>query len=992
VLVKKSGCKQGFVVEEFNKEFIQGFENAIFWIAEGEDFALSFVSPRAEFITGYSIDEWKSDSHFFINHVTKDSRLKFLKLIAEVKSGQECEIVHGFQHRNDQVLWLRTIFRPVKNQNIQKLKFYGFSVDITRLVEVESQLRDSDARFRSLTESIPQIVFIANSEAQTSHFNQQWFDYTGISKNNTSFEAWVGAVHPDDLNSIMKSWEQARNTESAWVSEYRIRRSDGVYHWHLGRSVPLKDDQGVIIKWIGTATDIEHQKKIEGSLKEANENLESKVQDRTKELTQAYSFLDSVIENIPNMIFVKDAEDLRFVRFNRAGEELIGLSRDKLIGKSDFDFFPNSEADEFQRRDREVLSGKSIVDIPEEPMSTRDKGILTLHTKKIPVFGEDGVAKYLIGISEDITERKKIEAERLQFIEANFAKKETERNAERLNFLSKASALLGSSLDYEATLTRLTHLVVPELADWCSIYIVQPNKTLKQIALAHQFSEKDFRPQGKQRKFPLSSDANCGPIRVMKTGQSELVEKIDPQFLQEIARDSAYFLSLQSLDFCSSICTPIKSHGKIFGVLHLMTTDQSSRSYSVNDLQLVEDLSIRSGFAIENSQLYKEAQNLNRVKDEFLATLSHELRTPLNVIQGHVEILKTEFRDLSQDEIKISLDAISRNAKAQGQLINDLLDVSSIITGKISYKPTELSPLLTVQNIMKTLTPTAQAKGVELAVDLGQAPNIVSADPTRLHQIIWNLVSNAIKFTPSGGKVSISLKKNRLDWTLIVSDTGRGIDPEFLPYVYDRFRQEDSSVARKFGGLGLGLSIVRNLVELHGGEIKAESKGKNRGAQFIVNFPLSGLSQNKVKEEKKVIPVEPAKVERDKQIALKNVKILVVEDSLDNRVLVNRLLTKAGAVLVEAESPGEAREKLKKFTPDIIISDIGMPEENGIEFIRKLRNSKSGELQSIPAIALTAYVRQEEKEEALSAGFQAHVGKPFSSRQLLETIDQLLKD
>ena len=845
---------------------------------------------------------------------------------------------------------------------------------------MKSYLDIGEQGLRSLLGSMPQIVFIARPDGEVLYFNEKWYEYTGLDVGDISIESRQPVFYPDEYQSVRDAWIKARDDQMSWTQEYRLRRHDGTYRWHLGRSVPQQNSNGEVTHWIGTMTDIENQKNAEV-------NLEQKVQERTKELSQTNSFLDAVIENIPNMIFVKEAQNLKFVRFNKAGEQLIGLSREELIGKNDFDFFPPEQAQAFQEKDRFVIKGQTVVDIPEEQIDTKN-GQRILHSKKIPVFDNNGEPKYLLGISEDITDVKKLESERLQLIEAQAEKKETERNTERFKFLAEASALLGSTLDYEEILKNLTKLSVPSIADWCSVELLQTDRSLKQIAVAHKDPEKIKWAWELRDKYPPDPKASTGSPNVVQTGRAEMVSEIPHELLEAVAIDKEHLKILDAIGFKSYICAPIRARGHILGTLTLVTTEESGRIYSQSDLHLAEDIGERAGAAVENAQLYKESRNLNRIKDEFLATLSHELRTPLNVILGHAEILKSEAKDLSPAELKSSIDAIYRNAKTQTGLIADLLDVSSIITGKVSYKPGRVSPAEIVDNISASLKNTAEAKGVTLVCMTENAPPTVYADATRLHQIIWNLMANAIKFTHQGGQVTVQISQSQNDWEIVVSDTGRGIDPEFLPYVFDRFRQEDATTTRRYGGLGLGLSIVRHLVELHGGHVLAVSKGKDLGSTFRVILPLNPINIETDKAK------SPLKVKENEIIAkqknsLKDVKILLVEDSEDSRKLIQLMLSRAGAITVEAESAEQAREKLIEFTPNVIISDVGMPEENGIEFMKQLRATFSKD-QKIPAIALTAYVRPEEKISALEAGFQAHLGKPIASGLLISEIQKVL--
>jgi PAS domain S-box-containing protein len=515
------------------------------------------------------------------------------------------------------------------------------------------------------------------------------------------------------------------------------------------------------------------------------------------------------------MIFVKDAANLRFVRFNRAGEELIGLPRDQMIGKSDYDFFPKEQADSFVLNDREVLNSRRLKDIPEEPIQTADRGVRYLHTKKIPILNSKGEPQYLLGISEDITERKVAE-------------------------------------------------------------------------------------------------------------------------------------------------------------------EQKKR-------------------AVETERLYREAQTLNHVKDEFLAILSHELRSPLNVICGHAELLveeiqaKAETGSLNTESLLASAKAIYRNARLQTQIIDDLLDISSIIIGKMKFRPEWISAGEVLQAQVEVAHRAASEKHENLLTEIEHQETCVIADPTRLSQMISNLLSNAIKFTPTGGTITARGYREGDNYVIQVQDSGCGIEPKFLPYVFDRFRQEDASITRRFGGLGLGLSIVRQLAQMHNGTVEAFSKGKDQGSTFTIRIPAADSFEMciEVSESESRFQLSEGSLE-DGNMHLNGIRVLLVDDSEDSRALLERLLLRSGANVISVDSPEAARSAISNSVPDVIVSDIGMPEEDGYTFIKKLR--ADSRTSTIPAIAMTAYVRGEEIEKALHAGFQAHVGKPATYGHVVDTVRRLLHE
>jgi PAS domain S-box-containing protein len=409
------------------------------------------------------------------------------------------------------------------------------------------------------------------------------------------------------------------------------------------------------------------------------------------------------------------------------------------------------------------------------------------------------------------------------------------------------------------------------------------------------------------------------------------------------------------------------------------------------------------------------AEQANRIKDEFLATVSHELRTPMTSILGWAHVL----RKGGIDEVNTAraLDTIERNAKSQTQIINDLLDVSRIITGKLrlDVRPVKLAPI--VDSAVEVVRPAAGAKGIQLKMSFDPSLSPVSADPDRLQQIIWNLLSNAIKFTPCGGLVEVRLGRVGSQAQISVSDTGEGISPEFLPFVFDHFRQADSSYTRKQGGLGLGLAIVRHLVELHGGEVKAESKGEGNGATFTVNLPLIKLQaadpmarDHTERDSTAVVGSPPTSSQRgfsDKRTAdirlrgkesatfdeqsemLKGLRVLVVEDEPSTLEMLIAVIKQYGAEAKPAATAGEALAALESWRPDIIVSDIGMPEEDGYAMIGKVRALEPERGGRIPAVALTGYARVEDRLRALSAGYQMHVAKPVEPTELAIVVASL---
>ncbi|MEP7125388.1 MAG: ATP-binding protein [Byssovorax sp.] len=454
----------------------------------------------------------------------------------------------------------------------------------------------------------------------------------------------------------------------------------------------------------------------------------------------------------------------------------------------------------------------------------------------------------------------------------------------------------------------------------------------------------------------------------------------------------------------SYLAVPVTSRsGAVIGGLffgHARTgifTDRAER--------LVVGVAAQASVAIDNARLYDdvkraaderaqmldtergiriELERVGLMKDEFLATLSHELRTPLNAVLGWSELLLEQ--STGDAELTQGLETIARNARAQAQLIEDLLDMNRIISGKIrlDVQRTDLSTV--IDAAVEAVRPSAEAKGIRLRKIIDPMAGPVSGDPNRLQQVVWNLLSNAVKFTPKGGKVDVLLERVNSHVEIAVHDSGTGIDPSFLPHVFERFRQADASITRSAGGLGLGLSIAKQLVELHGGSIRVESPGEGQGATFVVSLPLQALREAPSRQHPTGVKARPA---APIEIDLSGIKVLVVDDEKDARELVKHVLTRSKAQVVSASTADEGFALLQSERPDVLLSDIGMPIKDGYQLMREVRSLPESRGGKTPAIALTAFARSEDRTKAMLAGYQLHLAKPLEPRELVAAIRSL---
>lgn len=592
----------------------------------------------------------------------------------------------------------------------------------------------------------------------------------------------------------------------------------------------------------------------------------------------------------------------------------------------------------------------------------------------------DTLARYLnVGISAAVAEYVRFREEQLKSRQAD------------LEFLTEAGELLGSSLDYQSTVARLTRLLVPRLADFCIVQLdgasaaetpisdVNPNR----VALIRELLA----------TFPLAERLQSH-AQVVGTGKPVLVETAPDGFLEEIAQTPEHVARLRGLGATSWMVVPLKIKTSMFGSITLAMSE-SGRRYNATDLVLAEDLARRAAAAIDNARLYElsklersRAESAARAKDEFVAMVSHELRTPLNVIIGWVRLLRSGT--LPEKTREQALAVVERNANAQGQLVGDLLDISRALSGGIRLEPAQVDLGNVITLVVEDARFTLEAKRLQLRTEISPEGTLMRGDSERLKQIVWNLLVNAIKFTPKGGEITLRLRRVESDLELTVRDTGVGIAAEFLPYVFDSFRQSDSQTTRTHGGLGIGLSIVKHLVELHAGSIEAHSEGLGKGAAFVVRLPISPVISTTLGVGR-VPATTPERRELARPEGLAGTAILVVDDEQDARDLLRVVLESCGVTVLDAESVEDALTLVGSEHVDVIVSDIGMPEEDGYSLIRRVRALANGAKAAIPAIALTAFASSEDRTRALLEGFNMHMTKPVEPAELLVALADLAR-
>ena len=685
-----------------------------------------------------------------------------------------------------------------------------------------------------------------------------------------------------------------------------------------------------------------------------------------------------LVENANDIVFTLDLAG-KVTSVNKAVESITGYSQTELIGMNLADFLTPASTESARLMTERKLAGEERTNY-EVDVRAKDGRPFTLEISSRLAL-QQGKPVGVQGVARDITTRRQAE-EALRQADQR-ALSEYERLLERIAGLAQT---LGTARDLLAIfrgLREFTLLSVP--CDGLFVSLYDPIRDLR-TACYGWADEQEIDTSG----LPPMPVNSTGPnSRAVRTNQVIITN----DFMNATIGQPALLIGPDNgLRPQSSLAAPMSVMGRIIGTIEVQTYERAAyRDEHITAMRMAANL---TAVAIENVGLLERessaratAEESNRLKDEFLATVSHELRTPLTAILGWSLML--EGGSLPSDMAARAVETIKRNAKAQAQIIDDILDVSRIITGNLylELQPIELESVL--EAAINVVRPTAEAKGIRVHLNLDQGPIDVSGDANRLQQVFWNLLSNAVKFTPSGGEVSVNLRRVDSHVEIEVTDSGQGISPEFLPFVFDRFRQADSTSTRQHGGLGLGLAIARHLVEIHGGAIEARSGGEGKGATFTVRLPSVGSVNASTLPS--VVELEPeSNVHLSPQGILSGFHVLVVDDDEDTLELLSAALRSRSAQVTSVSSAAQAIDAIKTFRPDVLVSDIAMPGEDGYELIQRI--IALGVEPRIPAIAITAYAKEEDKESALSAGYQRYLSKPIELGEFISAVAEAARN
>jgi PAS domain S-box-containing protein len=839
----------------------------------------------------------------------------------------------------------------------------------------------------NLLESITDGVTIYDREWRIRFVNQRGAQILGktpedlIGKN-------VWQVFPEAVGSTF--YREYHRAFSQQVSVHFQEFYPPLNIWFEIHAYPSQE--GLIVLY----QDITQRKQTEESLQRAYGELENRVLERSLELSRTNTLLEmqtkacrraeeallSTNEQLANILesitdgFVAVDRQWRYTYVNQKAEQILQKNQTELLGKNMWEVFPHAIGSNFYNQCHEALRTGVTVQFEE-------------FSSPLNIWFENSVYPSPNGLSiyfQDITDRKQLEEERNQLLARERAIRAVAELAEqRCAFLAQASAVLASSLDYETTFKSVARLVVPFLADYCLIHTLESDGQLRMVAAVHHDPHKQELVDELARLYQTNiENPNSLTAQVVRTGEPILIPETPPMMAHSVTQNSRLLEIHAQLDPKSFIVLPLTVRKQILGTF-VLAMAESDRRYSQSELSLALDLARRAATAIDNVLLYHKAQESNRLKDEFLLTLSHELRTPLNSILGWANMLLT--RNLNERLFRQAIETIERKARAQVQMVYDLLDVSRLVTGRLHLNPSWVELGTMINEVIATWQLAIAAKSIQLESHFDPSVGVMRGDPNYLRQVVWNLLSNAIKFTPNGGRVEIQLTRVDNYAQIQVSDTGVGIPAEFLPYVFDRFRQADGSTTRRHNGLGLGLALVRQLVELHGGTIQAFSDGEDKGATFIVKLPIAPVSESSTLQPKVASVGE--RMSSHHSLALEGLRLLVVDYEPHSREVLTSRLINYGADAIATATVNEALEALQRFKPHLLIRNTNMLESDTYWLLSRIRNLRVEEGGQIPIIALTADAGEEEVAQVRSAGIHMHVPKPIAGSELAAIVATL---
>ncbi len=778
-------------------------------------------------------------------------------------------------------------------------------------------------------------------------------------------------LHEDDREGAKAVIDRALADRKDYHVEFRVLHRQGGVRWVSSKGRGTFGPDGQVIGMLGIVQDRTQRRRVEEALRESEERLRA-------------TFSQAAVG------FAVAGLDGRFLELNRKFCDIVGFSDDELRTRTFTEITHPEDHGETMVQIGRLIAGEVDVISLEKRYIRKDGGVVWSLTSVTLLKDACGRPRHFIGVIEEITQRK-------------WAEEALREETRLLEILNRTGAAIASELDLMALLQAVTdaatELSGAKFGAFFYNVVGKDGESFKLLSLSGA-PLAAFARFGFPRNTPIFSPTFRGDSVVRS---ADIL--LDPRY----GKMGPHFgMPEGHVPVRSYLAVPVVSRSReVIGGLFLGHPDPDV--FSERAERLVVGVAAQAAIGIDNARLYEasknaaeerkwlleseqearaQAERMSELKDQFLATLSHELRTPMGAILGWVQVIGS--RRMSEPELARALEVIERNARSQARLIEDMLDIARITSGQVRLEVQNFELAGVIDAALETVRPAAEAKAIQLERQVEGDVGLIVGDPSRLQQVIWNLLSNSIKFTPKGGRVVLASRRTDAEMELTVADTGIGIRPEFLPFVFDRFRQADGSPTRRHGGLGLGLAITKHLVELHGGSVRVESEGEGHGASFTVHLPMT-----------RSLPVEEAQATARAALPkvtilpsptmdLSGARILVVDDESDARELIKRVLEDCGAEVVTAASAADALALARRERFQLIVADIAMPVMDGYDLLRRLRALGPEHDGGMPAIAVTALARSEDRTRALRAGFRMHLAKPLEPTELVVSVASAL--
>ena len=822
-------------------------------------------------------------------------------------------------------------------------------VRVVHVTDYSMPPASDDFRFRHLArvvESSDDAIVSKDLSGIITSWNraaEQMFGYTAAEAVGQSIRMIIPPDRQGEEDTVLA---RIRAGQAVTHFETLRRRKDGTLVPIALTVSPIFDDDGQVIGASKIARDITDR--VHGLL--------------------ATRRLAAIVESSDDAIITKDLTGI-VTSWNAAAQRMFGYTAVEAIGHSIRMLIPPELQDEEDAVLAKIRAGEKI-DHYETIRQRKDGTRINISLTVSPLRNERGAIIGASKVARDVTERLRLKAVAREY-------------ATNTRKLGEVGTVVASTLDRDAIVQKVTDIATELTHAQFGVFFY--NVTDPESGNAYMLYTLSGAPREAFAQFPHPRATAVfaptfygeGPVRLADVTQ-------DPRY----GKNPPYRgMPAGHLSVRSYLAVPVKGvGGAVLGELFFGHSEVGV--FTAEHERLAVGVSAWASVALENSRLFADAEAANRMKDEFLAVLSHELRTPLNAIVGYSRLLRGGM--LPHDKAERGLETVERNARWLAQIIEDVLDVSRIVSGKVRLDVQPVDLPMVVDNAVATIQPAADAKGVRLQAMLDPNVGPVSGDPGRLQQVVWNLVSNAVKFTPRNGRVQVRLERVNSHVEIVVSDTGIGIRADFIPYVFERFRQAEAGTTRKTGGLGLGLAIVRHIVEMHGGTVDAASSGEGQGATFRVRLPLMIVQPKPLQTTH-----EHPRTERLDALTglgdLSGIRVLAVDDEPDALELLRVVLETAGADVSTVSSPAQTLERIATVRPQVLIIDLGMPEMDGYELITRIRQLADPVMSQIPATALTAFARAEDRTKALRMGFEMHLAKPVDPAELVASVARLAR-